>query len=299
MTVAHVATGSIASTAAGTTLAITSPAGSIGDLLLFFGLHDDYSDGDLTPSSPPITLTVISDGSPQLGDDHRSFIYFGIEDQEAGRAFTFGTLTASEQIAGACVRYSGHHATTPIQSSSLNRAIGFLAIGNSADVFGGMFISIITADLSVSGASWAPPAGWTQRVEENPVNSSLRFDELSVDQYPLPQVIPNLDTSITSVSLGNALAQSFIIAPAETSRTLAGVTKDKDGNTLATCEVALFKEIGGTPPDYQFVESLTSDGSGNYSFTIINDNDAKFMVFSIKDDAPHVFDATDNVLQPT
>lgn len=83
-----------------------------------------------------------------------------------------------------------------------------------------------------------------------------------------------------------------------TSFTIAGVTRDNAGNVLGSCEVALFKADGASPPAYTYQDNTTSDGSGNYSFTGLTDNDAQYMVYSIKDDSPHVFDATDNVIQP-
>lgn len=80
---------------------------------------------------------------------------------------------------------------------------------------------------------------------------------------------------------------------------LAGITKDKDGSVLVSCEVALFEVIGeGPPTTYEFVESQTSNGTtGAYSFQVPNvSGSPKFMVMSIKDNTPHVFDCTDNVL---
>jgi hypothetical protein len=81
------------------------------------------------------------------------------------------------------------------------------------------------------------------------------------------------------------------------SYTISGVTKDKNGSILGSCEVALFKADTATPPSYEFKAKTTSDAvTGAYSFNVY-DQDAQYMVYSIKDDTPHVFDATDNVLQ--
>lgn len=74
-----------------------------------------------------------------------------------------------------------------------------------------------------------------------------------------------------------------------------GITKDKNGGVLGGCYVALFKNEGGTPPTYTFKAATTSDAvTGAYSFTGHGDFNA--MVYSIKLDSPHVFDATDNVI---
>jgi hypothetical protein len=78
---------------------------------------------------------------------------------------------------------------------------------------------------------------------------------------------------------------------------IAGVTKSKNGNILGSCEVTLFKADTASPPNYTQIAKTVSDAAtGAYSFTVY-DQDARYMVYSIKDDTPHVFDATDNVLQ--
>lgn len=282
-----------------TTVTITSPAGSIGDLLLFFTIHDDYSDGELTPDAPPIGLTKIHGGDPQLFDDARQSIYWGIEDQEAGRAFTFGTLGAAEGISGICLRYSGHNAGTPIEAGSLVREAGPSITGTDADYVGSMFIAYIASDISLTGGS--APSGWTERVDNlGETSSKMTIYEMAAGvKYPFPYQLDELSAGSTHTTLGDFNSYTFVINPDVTAYTIDGVTKDKDGDALVSCEVALFREIGGSPPEYQFVESITSDaGDGTYSFTVY-ENPAQFMVVSIKDDTPHVFDVTDNVLQPT
>lgn len=78
---------------------------------------------------------------------------------------------------------------------------------------------------------------------------------------------------------------------------LSGITKDKDGSVLTSCHVSLFKVIDEGPPhEYQWKESQISDGStGAYSFGVYDGTN--YMVYASKDDSPHVFDCTDNVLQ--
>jgi len=77
---------------------------------------------------------------------------------------------------------------------------------------------------------------------------------------------------------------------------LEGVTKDNAGSVLGTCECFLCKDNGDNTAS--FIDYDQSDGSGNYSFTGIQDNDAAYFVISWKDNTPHVFDVTDHVLQP-
>jgi len=77
---------------------------------------------------------------------------------------------------------------------------------------------------------------------------------------------------------------------------LEGVTKDKDGNVKGTCECFLCKDNQDNTCTYEAYDQ--SDGSGNYSFTGLKNNDAAYFVISWKDDTPHVFDVTDHILQP-
>ncbi len=78
---------------------------------------------------------------------------------------------------------------------------------------------------------------------------------------------------------------------------LEGITKDNDGVALGSCECYLVKD--GLDDTYTFIAyQLSNSSTGAYSFTGIVDNDAQYQVIAWKDDAPHVFDVTDHVLQP-
>lgn len=78
---------------------------------------------------------------------------------------------------------------------------------------------------------------------------------------------------------------------------LTGITKDKNGSVLGSCKVSLFKVVSEGPPEtYVFLESKVSDAvTGAYSFDVWAGK--KYMVYAEKDASPHVFDATDNVLE--
>ena len=78
--------------------------------------------------------------------------------------------------------------------------------------------------------------------------------------------------------------------------TISGVSKDSGGSPLATCECYLMKD--NTDDTLSFVNYVQSDGSGNYLFTNVPDNDSQYLVIFWKDDSPHIFDVTDHVLQP-
>lgn len=290
MAVSVAAVGTVA-TGTTDTLVVTTPAGSIGDLVVFFLSHDDYSDGVWAASGPPISITTIHDGSPQLFDDSRQTILRGIEDQAAGRDFTF-TIAATEEAIGVCIRFSGHDGSTPIQSGSVVRRKGAAFAPTAANQLGDMFVGFIGTDSSVSSPTI--PTDWTERIHSGGSGSSIYIGTKPADTYPFPEQHMTLDYQNPSFT-----GYGFVITNGAAGYTIEGITKDKYGAVLVSCEVALFKEVGGTPPTYAFADSVISDGStGAYSFTVF-ENPAKFMVYSIKDDTPHVFDVTDNVLTPS
>ena len=72
--------------------------------------------------------------------------------------------------------------------------------------------------------------------------------------------------------------------------TISGVTKDSSGNPLANCVVHLFRT-----GDDSAVAKTTSDGSGNYSFTL-GDNAGNFYVVAYLPGAPDVAGVTVNTL---
>lgn len=291
MSVSVVAVSSLIYNASGTSVVITTPAGSIGDLVVFFMTHDTYASGAFTPSSPPITITTIHDGSPQLSDNSRQAIFWGIEDQAAGRDFTF-TFTSAQEFGAVCIRFSGHDGSTPIQSGSLARKEGRAFAPTAANNLGDMFVGFVGADTLL--VSPTAPEDWTERFDGGGTGVGLYGATKPADTYPFPEQHTSLDTSE-----GAYTGYGFVINNGAAGFTIEGVTKDKDGSVLVSCEVALFKATGDTPPLYYWVASTTSDGStGAYSFTVF-ENPSMFMVYSIKDDTPHVFDATDNVLTPS
>jgi len=78
---------------------------------------------------------------------------------------------------------------------------------------------------------------------------------------------------------------------------LSGVTYDKNGDVLGSCECYLFKD--NLDNTLTFVDyALSNASTGAYTFTIF-DGDAQYLVVAWKDDTPHIFDVTDHVLQGT
>ena len=77
---------------------------------------------------------------------------------------------------------------------------------------------------------------------------------------------------------------------------LEGKTYNKSGSILGTCNLSLMKD--NLDDTCTVVDYTTSDGSGDYSFSGIVDDDAQYQIYAWKDDSPHIFDITDHVLLP-
>lgn len=278
MVVAYVAKGSV-SNGTDNSVEVTSPAGAIGDLLIAFMTHDDYSQGAFTAGGP-LSWTAIHDGSPQRGNDSRSAIFWAIETQAAGREFTW-SFTNADGWSAVIVRYSGHDATTPIQAGSTSRDGGLFIPATDADYYGDMFIGFIATDKSMSGIS--TPTGWTLRGISNISTAYFRTYEMAVtDSYPFPHTLQELGLDHTSTTYGDYVCYSFVIAADLTSYTISDTTKDKDGVALGSCECQLFKRVSST--NIQYVGNTTSHATtGAFTFTTYNDNDTdKFFVVSFK-----------------
>lgn len=72
--------------------------------------------------------------------------------------------------------------------------------------------------------------------------------------------------------------------------TISGVTKDSGGSALAACVVQLFRT-----GDDSIVAETTSDGSGNYSFTL-GGNSGTFYIVAYKAGSPDVSGTTVNTI---
>lgn len=95
---------------------------------------------------------------------------------------------------------------------------------------------------------------------------------------------PNLFTNPTFNSQRDKFRQFWIIS---------GVTKDSAGVALGSCEVHLFDT--GTDAE---VAQMTSDASGNYSFSVRGNSSTSYAV-AYKAGSPDVAGTTVNTLLPT
>lgn len=103
--------------------------------------------------------------------------------------------------------------------------------------------------------------------------------------------------TLSAASFGAYRYAAHLTYEAATTYKLDGVTYDKNGTILGSCECYLFKD--NQDNTLTFVDYVLSNAStGAYSFTGLSDNDAQYIVVAWKDNTPHVFDVTDHVLQP-
>lgn len=96
--------------------------------------------------------------------------------------------------------------------------------------------------------------------------------------------------------MARAFWSMLVLISGSVNYSIGGVTRDKNGTAIGSCTVSLFKHSGSGV--FSYVGTTTSNSStGAYSFTV-SDNDSAYMVYAFKADTPHVFDASDYVLQP-
>lgn len=77
---------------------------------------------------------------------------------------------------------------------------------------------------------------------------------------------------------------------------IEGKTYSKNRAILATCKCLLMKD--NEDDSATVIDYTTSDGSGDYEFADMGDDDNQYFVYAWKDDSPHVADCTDHVLLP-
>ena len=221
-----------------TSIYLTTPPGNVGDLVLFFVGHDDWSDGEITASGAPIVLTNLYDGSPQGGDDSRQALFWGKEDQTAGRIFEFVYDTA-EGCGGVCIRLSGQHVTTPIEGSALVGA-GPHLMGSSITSKGAMFVNFIGSDSTITTGS--PPTNWTERTYGGNSTARALCHTRSADTYPFPMAVGDLDIAHLVANQGDFNTIGIRVAPVTSTANITGTVKDDGGTAVSGAEVQL-KEL--------------------------------------------------------
>ena len=98
----------------------------------------------------------------------------------------------------------------------------------------------------------------------------------------------------------NAIVIGYLALESVITYKIEGVTRNAAGSTLGNCRVVLLKRDSAAEASriYTIVSHTNSDGSGNYSFTGLGDNDSLYMVYAFNDATPDVRGVTDDFLQP-
>lgn len=170
-------------------------------------------------------------------------------------------------------------------------------------------MSAVTVRIGVESIMAAGTLTFSAYTDFNTITTTAQVTTVSitgggdVDTVITQALLDEIGTSIFTLRLREAASGAKIktgeldIEFTVATIALSGVTKDKDGAALGSCAVALFRRTGTFPYSYEFVEALTSNvTTGAYTFNY-EDDGANYMVYSMKEDTPHVFDAGDNVLQ--
>lgn len=305
--IAFVAVGTPVGVPSANTIDVDSPAGAIGDILIFLIIHDDYSQGAIVPNTPPITMNTIHDGSPQLGDDSRTALFWAEEDQAAARTFTFDWTTAAPGQ-GVVIRYSGQDTVTPIQAGSVLRRVGATQTPDDVDQFGAMnFYTLVGDDGNIVDDIVAPPSGFAERLVSGFGSAGVYIaDEIHGSaSYPYPHDPGDVGALYPTTGAGpfgsnGMYGITFVITNDSSDLTIAGVTRDNAGDPLGLVDVALMKSDGGSPPNYRMVDQVVSTiTTGAYSFTVTEDTDAEFMCVGNLQGSPDTFDVTSSELAPS
>lgn len=79
---------------------------------------------------------------------------------------------------------------------------------------------------------------------------------------------------------------------------VTGVTRDKDGSALGSCDVYLVKD--GGDDTFSFIDHVTSNATtGAFTFSSVADNDPNYQIISFKDGTTDVMDCTEITITPT
>lgn len=178
-------TSAAGSSTTATTVTITAPTGSVGDMLLI-GVSAS-SIASLAGAAPLITassglLTVLGFfPSPQC----TSVLFYRVIQSGDPSSWTF-TTSGGSPIAAVAVRYSGVHATTPFRYWNSSGSSDISSVTTSSIVFPVMD-NVQSTDWVVTLAAMArttkttsittlsTPSGWTSRVTKNGPTSSTAY----------------------------------------------------------------------------------------------------------------------------
>lgn len=281
-------------------LALTKPASVVaGNLLVILAASDDAT------SIPQFTHQSVAGfhhfyhGGDSSTDIHIAAFY-RVADGTEGASFTVNAQS-SDDFTCWCLRITGANRWNPID------VVGYGVSGSAASevidsitttVNDCLAFYLFAYDGGDNGTWTTTGTGWSS----SDVNTTATGSgNLQAGWGTKSQATAGATGAVT-VTGGAALIDGthgfqFAIAPAAPTHKIDGITKDKDGVALGSCDVYCFKNIGND--SFRFIGYQVSNATtGAYSFANLEDNNAQYLVISRKAGAPNVFDVTDFVLTP-
>jgi hypothetical protein len=168
------------STGTGTSVAISTPASTASGETLLYAISADGNGATVTFPTGFAHVT----GSPEtLGspDGHRLHVGWKVADGTEGGTLT-ATISASLGWSGCILRYTGRHATAPIDvSPGINKngtgnaspvapaSATITTVTNGCDL---VWIAILDPTSATPGAASTPPSGYTERVDTTGTNGT-------------------------------------------------------------------------------------------------------------------------------
>jgi hypothetical protein len=298
------------STATANNLVVTKPTSgsvsgdspknaAVGDILIIIvGSDDSSANAQWDDSSyKPTGFTLINEVGDATMDCHCAAFYKTVDGNE-GANFTIPAQSADDMWA-ACILISGSPTFdlggADSGQNQANASVPLSISDVTTSNYNCLGIFVAAFDGADDGGFTCSGTGWAERSEIRNGTSSSNASgvwgtksNISAGNSGVVTVYPALADGMVGLQ--------FTLAPPQITYSLEGVTKDKDGTPLGNCECFLFKDNQDNTLTY--VAHTQSDGSGNYSFTGIGDSDAQYLVYSFKDNTPHIMDVTDHVLQP-
>ena len=241
----------------------------------------------------------------------------------------------SQKIGGVCVSLADVDTTTPLEGAATDEgtgSAGSVSVTQEADDLAFCF-----AGFNQTGGTFAPGGGETEHADfdvigfdmwaasedgsaattlswthsGNKEHSTLGFNinaaPGAVILTPAPVTtawsapVPTLQ--IGGVTLEPLAVSATWVVPAATIIVLfilEGVTRDVGGAVLANVRCVLFKQDGAAEASriYTLIDHVNSDGSGNYKFVNVADNDPRYCVVAINQGADITSGVTDDDLVP-
>jgi len=161
-------------------------------------------------------------------------------------------------------------------------------------------LAIYSHSTSTTGTQWAKYTGGSDQYygyssSDPPYSGDVTFQDGTTGRLEI-KVEGDFPVSDLEIDISDLIGVIESVTPEISTFKIEGVTKNQAGSPLGTCECFLFKD--NEDNTLTFIAHDQSDGSGNYSFTGLTDGSATYLVYSYKDDTPHVMDVTDHVLIP-